>query len=335
MRPSLALLATLALPSFALAQSPVPVAEDEDYETLEAPQGPPPGYADPAYDAQQFSVGYVGSHPVPYEYGSGYCYVEGAHTHEYAPFDQYLFREFNGYYYFVGDPADFGYAHTVYGFNGNHPIPGAWGGGYCYMSWGHRHPYEPVGLDGFSMVGGYYIFIGVYPADYYLYRDFYWGYYGSYYRNYYYGNRYYSHRPPPIYRNPRPIHVNAAPGRIFVGAPPPGRMGGPSARRVGAPPAHFAPGVSGRLAPPPLGHTGYRSVAPQDAPPAYRAAPPVHQSPTYRQSPAPVYHAPAYRPSPAPVYQAPAYRPSPAPVVRPSSPVHAAPAPAYRSSFRR
>ena len=89
-------------------------AQDED-DQLDNPQAQPgqpyaqpyqtpPQYEDaPQYDPNGVAYGYgfVGPHPVPYQNGSGFCYIEGAHSHEYGPFDEYLFREYNGYYYFV------------------------------------------------------------------------------------------------------------------------------------------------------------------------------------------------------------------------------------------
>ena len=57
--------------------------------------------------------------------GTGYCYEQGAHFHEYPPFDQNLFREQGGWFYFVGDAGDFGYSQQMWGYRGHHPIPGA------------------------------------------------------------------------------------------------------------------------------------------------------------------------------------------------------------------
>src|SRR4051812_41896123 len=88
------------------------------------------GYAPPP---EQMQYGYVGLHPVPYDQGSGICYEAAAHFHPSPPFDQYLFRQANGYFYFVGDIGDFGYTGQLWAYQGNHPIPGELGGGYCYI----------------------------------------------------------------------------------------------------------------------------------------------------------------------------------------------------------
>jgi hypothetical protein len=325
--------ALLVVPGFARAQDYQGYDEQQPYPDDQAQQQyyqQQQVQEDPAY--AQYGIGYYGPHPVPYEVGNGYCYIEGAHTHEYAPFDQHLFRERDGYYYFVGDPVDFGYARPTYWFNGNHPIPFSWGGGYCYISWPHRHHYYPTGIDGFALVGGYYIFNGVWPSDYYLYRDWYWGYYGRYYRTSYFGNRYYTGRPARAYAVPAPVRINAPPGRTFVGAPPAAawrpRAGAPGAVRPGIAPA---PGVgAGRVGPAPSFHPTPNSA--YVPPPAYRAAP----TPGYQGAPAPAWRG-GGTVTPPPAYHnaapAPAYRPAtPAPVYRPSTPAPAParPAPAFR-----
>jgi hypothetical protein len=289
-------------------------AQDDYYEG----EAPPPEAA-PA--AQYY--GYVGVHPIPYEVGSGFCYQTAAHFHEYAPFDSYLFRQANGYFYFVGDPMDFGYTLAAWGYQGHHPIPVEYGGGYCYIDWPHRHHYAPPPGVSYNFVNGYYTYYGAWDPWYYQYRNYYTGYYGGYYRNYYYGNRYYTVRPPAVYRPAlrvgapgvyRPGVTVAAPGMragVVVGAPAVGV-------RVGAPAPVYRGGVTvGAPA------AGVRVGAPA---PVYRAPAPAAPAPVYRAAPAP---APVYR-APAPAAPAPVYRaaPAPAPVYRapaPAAPVHVAP----------
>src|SRR5678816_4550500 len=176
--------------------------EDDPYAQQQDPyaQQQQDPYADPNAYPQQYEYAYMGAHPVPYDQGGGYCYQNVAHYHPYAPFDQYLFRESGGYWYFVGDPADFGYTQQLWGYNGNHPIPTSWGGGYCYINWGHRHPYPPPSTLYFNYVGGFYVYNGPWDPLYWRWRDRYNGYYGSYYRNNYYGGRYWTVRPPHVYR---------------------------------------------------------------------------------------------------------------------------------------
>jgi len=311
------LFVALAVPaSRAWAQQQQPYDEDDE-EALARQQYAAQAEAQ-AQQAQQF--GYVGVHPIPYENGSGFCYQTGAHFHEYPPFDQYLFRESGGWFYFIGDVGDFGYNQQVWGYNGNHPIPAEWGGGYCYIGWAHRHPYAPPPRLAFNFVGGYYVYGGGWDPGYWAGRDRYLGYYGGYYRSNYYGGRYYTVRPPAIYR---PTITIGAPGvyrpGVTVTAPHWG-VGAPPARVVVPAPRVYAPGVR-------VGVPGPRVYTPTPAPRAYAPAPAPH---VYTPTPAPRAYAPApaprvYTPTPAPRAYAPAPAPAPAPVYRRPTP---APAPA-------
>jgi hypothetical protein len=320
---SLAALATLLISASATAQPAYEGEDDGDYVADE------PGVT---YDPANYSIGYYGPHPVPYDQvtgqGGGYCYTEGPHTHDYLPFDEHLFRVYNGYYYFVGDPVDFGWNRPVYTYQANHPIPVNYGSGYCYITWPHRHGYEPIGLAGFTFLNGSYVFTGTWPTDYWYYRNYYWGYYQRYYRTWYSGNRYYQVRPRPIYTVSRPYRVAAPPGRVFVSSPPPARRYGygvPRGQQVPAPPAYGRPGRpypngnynngNYNVPPPAYGAPNRGYVPAATAPPVYRNSSPGYQVPP-----------PAYR-NPAPAYQAPVYR-APAPAYRGSSPV--AP-PVYRA----
>ncbi|MGZ3443052.1 MAG: hypothetical protein ACXVDD_26200, partial [Polyangia bacterium] len=203
--PPLALLA-LSAPAFAQpAAAPVPAEQDvDDDEQQPYAQQPGDGMPPPDPNAyQQQAVqqyGYMGPHPIPYEAGQGYCYQQGAHFHEYAPFDQNLFREQGGWFYFVGDAGDFGYSQQMWGYQGNHPIPGAYGGGYCFIDWPHRHHYAPPATMQFNFVGGYSVYGGPWDPWYWRMRPHYSAYYGGYYRHSYYGGIYWRTRPAPIYR---------------------------------------------------------------------------------------------------------------------------------------
>ncbi|MDB4970854.1 MAG: hypothetical protein JWN44_6543, partial [Myxococcales bacterium] len=199
-------------------------------------------------EVQQY--GYMGPHPVPYESGQGFCYEGGAHFHEYPPFDQYLFREQGGWFYFVGDAADFGYQQQMWGYNGHHPIPAGYGGSYCFIDWPHRHHYAPPPSLAFNFVGGYYVYGGPWDPWYWRMRPQYASYYGGYYRRSYYGGIYWRTRPSPIYRSQvvigapgvyRPGATVIAPGggRLHVVGPP--RPYAPGPHVVGAP-RPYAPG---------------------------------------------------------------------------------------------
>jgi hypothetical protein len=238
-------------------------------QQAQQPYGYPPPDPNAYANPNVVQYGYVGVHPLPYEVGSGFCYQAGPHFHTYAPFDQYLFRESGGYFYFVGDVGDFGYSAQVWGYQGHHPIPVAYGGGYCYIGWPHRHPFAPP-TTYYNFVSGYYVYNGPWDPFYYRYRDHYLSYYGGYYRSNYYGGRYWVVRPPAIYR---PSLVVGAPGvyRGGVTVTAPGvRVNAPGVvvpgARVYAPGARvYAPGPR-VVAPPPA-----MRVAP---PPAVRVAPP-------------------------------------------------------------
>jgi hypothetical protein len=353
----LAILITLFLARPVLAQQQGYDEDDED--ALAQQQYQQQQQQQQAQPQQSAQFGYVGPHPIPYDAGSGFCYEQGAHFHEYPPFDQYLFRESGGWFYFVGDPGDFGYSQQTWGYNGNHPIPAAYGGGYCFITWPHRHFYPPAASMSFNFVGGYYVYAGPWDPWYWTWRDRYVGYWGGYYRNSYFGGRYYTARPAPVYRaqwgwnspgvyrpgvvvNAPPArgggYVGAPPARITVPparggyvAPPPGRggsVGAPPARGggyVGAPPAaHPVGGYTG--APPPARPTGGYTGAPAQH---YGTPAPAPRPYTGTPAPAPHYGAP---PPARSNYQTPAqnmpHSTPPPPAYRPSTP----PPPARRSA---
>jgi hypothetical protein len=254
---------------------------DVDYETPAGTYQPPPPGTQPQAQPQAQYYGYVGTHPFPHEVGSGWCQQTDAHFHEYAPFDEHLFRQNNGYFYFVGDAGDFSYAATTWAYQGNHPIPATQGGGYCYIDWQHRHHFAPP-TYGFNYNGAAYVYSGAWDPLYYTHLNRYRSYYGGYYRNNYYGNRYYTTRPVHTYR---PTYGWGSPGVYRPGV----TVTSPSGLSVT---------VGGGYRP------GYRPGGVYVAPPR----------PSY-VAPAPVYRPGVYvaPPRPAPVYVAP-----PRPYVRPS-----------------
>lgn len=201
------------------------------------------------------TFGYAGIHPIPYDVGVGFCHTQTVHFHPYQPFDVNLFHQVNGYYYFVGDPYDFGYNQSLFWYRGHHPVPVEFGDGFCYMTWPHRHHYAPTPMfrGRFHLVGGHYVYIGPWAPAYYHDRDRYQHYYNDYYRSYYFGNRYYRIRPQPIFRPGLSVQVNL-PG-VSVG------FGGVVAPR---PRVYGVPAVP---APAPY-RSGY-----VPAPPAYGGAP--------------------------------------------------------------
>ena len=308
-----------------------PAGQPQQQEPPPYGQGQPQQGGDPQYGAQPQGgpdeipqggeqgpqYGFVGPHPEPVDSPNRFCYIEGPHFHEYPPFDQYLFRQLNGYFYFVGDPSDFGYTGQMWGYQGNHPIPVENGGGYCYINWPHRHAYPAPASMAFRYVGGYYNYYGPWDPIYYTNRSLWLGYYGGYYRNSYYGGRYWTVRPAPIYRGvygyghpgvyrPGMTVVRPGGGTVVVGRPgggygrpgggvyvaPGGRPGGgvyvaPGGRPGGGvyvAPGGARPGYNNPGARPAEVNHNYERPAAQPAP-ARQAAPVQRQS-----APAPSSH---------------------------------------------
>lgn len=116
---------------------------------------------------------YGGVHPINPTAGGGFCYTAEQHPHEYPvdPSIAYLYRDYGGYQYFVGNVYDFGYQGEAFPYYGNHPIP-TWGS-YCYLDGVHYHSFlPPAGLVASYVVqNGYYYYRGSYSPTYYSYRS--------------------------------------------------------------------------------------------------------------------------------------------------------------------
>src|SRR5215471_9161086 len=121
--------------------------------------------------AQARAVEYMSQHPLPRKVGHGFCYIDVPHYHEFGPSDPRLYRQINGQYYFVGDPAPFEYDGPRYAFYGPHPVVEAqvqFGQPvYCYLRGPHYHWYQPPPEASFEMKGGAYWYVGTYPQAYY------------------------------------------------------------------------------------------------------------------------------------------------------------------------
>ena len=249
-------------------QTPASPGEDE---LVEAPPGEPVLY-------------YYGGHPIPPEYGGGWCDFEGPHAHPFSPVwpEQYVVRD--GYYYFG---ADIDYAYLS-----GHPIPSAFGGGWCNIPGSHAHRYWPS--HDFEYDGGRRV---------YVYR------------------REPARRQVSSIARPRRVVVSTPRGRTVVPAsppqqpaPPPQHYVPPSRAETHPQPSYAQPAYAQPVARPPS------IPIPPAAPPAFRPAPvpaPVAPAP-------PAFHqivAPPPRPMPAPIapaHQAPA--PAPARVSAPAAP---------------
>jgi hypothetical protein len=117
------------------------------------------------------SVEYLSQHPVPHKFGGGFCTIDVPHVHNYPPGDPRMFRETNGQFYFVGDPAPFEYDGPRYAYYGAHPVVGAeaqFGHPiYCYIKGPHYHWYQPPPQAPFQLSGGAYWYVGNFPPSYY------------------------------------------------------------------------------------------------------------------------------------------------------------------------
>src|SRR6266498_2315030 len=116
-------------------------------------------------------VRYVSKHPIPKKVGHGFCYITVPHFHDYEPSDPRLYRQMDGQYYFVGDPAPFDYEGPRYSYYGAHPIADVdvhFGGPtYCYLRGPHYHWYAPPPQTQFELRGGAYWYVGNYYPVYY------------------------------------------------------------------------------------------------------------------------------------------------------------------------
>jgi hypothetical protein len=184
---------------------------------------------------------YFGPHP---DGQGGWDPTEGPHAHDAPPFDPYLFTQENGYYYFIGDPVDFGYGgNDVYGYYGGHPIALVYGGGYCYYGGYHRHRFAPHGR--FVSNNGWAVWNGPVSPWAGRYRERYDRYFHDVYP------RHFAHGPagphlrihgpgtrayaPPVQR----VYIPAGPGRSSVPTRTvPARSGTPA-----GPPRQHAPAV--------------------------------------------------------------------------------------------
>jgi len=194
-------------------------AYQQDPNAPPEPYGPPP--VPPEVEAAPVtgaggSVCFVGPHPVDTQVAGGSAWddTQGAHYHFYTPFDLRLFRLENGCYYFIGDPADFGYQGAVYSYYGAHPILSDYGGGWCFMVGGHSHWWRPWSSN-FIVSGSWYYWNGPYDAYFWSYWPYYSYYYKAYYPHYYGGGRWFRGHDHHI--APRIQHVPPAYARGWRG----------------------------------------------------------------------------------------------------------------------
>ena len=68
------------------------------------------------------------------------------------------------------------YQGAAYAYHGHHPIPRAFGGGYCYIDGAHYHLFAPEHEHSanFAIRNGYYYYAGIFPGYYWYYRPYYY-----------------------------------------------------------------------------------------------------------------------------------------------------------------
>jgi hypothetical protein len=124
-------------------------------------------------------VQYLSQHPMPRKLGGGFCYIDVPHVHDFGPSDPRMYRQVDGQYYFVGDPAPFDYEGPRTAYYGPHPIMEAnvqlGQPEYCYLQGPHYHAYAPPPQASFELRGGAYWFTGTYDPVYYQDRPRYGG----------------------------------------------------------------------------------------------------------------------------------------------------------------
>jgi hypothetical protein len=119
------------------------------------------------------AVEYMSQHPLPRKVGHGFCYIDVPHFHDFPPSDPRLYRQVDGQYYFVGDPAPFEYEGPRYAYYGPHPVAEADvqfdHPVYCYLRGPHYHWYQPTPQvqASFELKGGAYWYVGTYPQTFY------------------------------------------------------------------------------------------------------------------------------------------------------------------------
>lgn len=122
--------------------------------------------------ADQFS--YIGVHPIA---TGGFCHIEVAHVHAYAPTKKkkrrkLLYRVHNDHYHFVGDPVAHGYRGKRVSYYGHHPVVvadatiHAEADDFCYLDGPHYHSFAPPASASFEIKGDAHWYVGAYPAAY-------------------------------------------------------------------------------------------------------------------------------------------------------------------------
>lgn len=109
--------------------------------------------------------GFQGVHPPG---GDGtFCRIDRAHWHGYAPNQADVhWRAVKGTARFVGDPRLFKYDGDTHAYYHHHPLPGAYGGGWCFIDGAHGHVFGTGSGAGYLVSGGVSFYIGDVPSGY-------------------------------------------------------------------------------------------------------------------------------------------------------------------------
>ncbi|HEY0706121.1 MAG TPA: hypothetical protein VGG33_04955, partial [Polyangia bacterium] len=134
---------------------------------------------------------FEGPHPTDPAASGGVTWeaTTGRHLHPYPPLDLRLFALRDGCYYFIGDPADFGYRGQTYSYYGAHPVAANHGGGWCFMIGGHAHLWGPWSHH-FVTAGPWFYWHGPYDPFFWSYWPYYAVYSRHHYPRYYGGGRF-------------------------------------------------------------------------------------------------------------------------------------------------
>jgi len=222
---------------------------------------------------------YLGPHAVGTEHGS-FCTIRARHSHAYEPDDAKVFRVDGGIYVFIGDPRAHGYRGRHFTFYGHHPVPGVWGGHWCFIDGPHSHFYRPVRAH-FRYQGGSYYYVGAFTDPWYVRNR---TVYEPVLAHHYAGRSGYVRptitvAPPSAYVGPRVVVSAAHPTPPVVQVRRPAVHVSRPAAHVSAPAAHVSRPAAHVSAP--AAHVS-RPAAHVSAPAVHVSAPVVHNGPGVR-----------------------------------------------------
>jgi hypothetical protein len=118
---------------------------------------------------------FVGAHPLAGNPGTGYCYIDVPHVHDFAPDRPAVFQQVNDEYVFTGDPVPFGYEGDKTVFYGHHPVPlppvvnvasaTPPRPTFCFLKGPHYHDYPQPEAPGFKQKDNAVFYVGPIPPE--------------------------------------------------------------------------------------------------------------------------------------------------------------------------